>query len=86
MFNDYIPYFHNGHYLALRITTADSDNVLVCYVNTKTCIHVFCSALAENNKKNSHDVYKIIHRDLRDPTCSDESCRRSLKTFLFAKY
>ena len=24
--------------------------------------------------------------DLRDPTCSDESFRRSLKTFLFAKY
>jgi len=23
---------------------------------------------------------------LRDPTCSDESFRRSLKTFLFAKY
>jgi len=24
--------------------------------------------------------------DFRDPTCSDESFRRSLKTFLFAKY
>jgi len=27
-----------------------------------------------------------LSADLRDPTCSDESFRRSLKTFLFAKY
>ena len=31
-------------------------------------------------------TWNSLSADLRDPTCSDESFRRSLKTFLFAKY
>jgi len=31
-------------------------------------------------------TWNSLSPDLRDPTCSDESFRRSLKTFLFAKY
>jgi len=30
--------------------------------------------------------WNSLSADLRDPTCSDEFFRRSLKTFLFAKY
>jgi len=31
-------------------------------------------------------TWHSLSADLRDPTCSDESFRRTLKTFLFAKY
>ena len=31
-------------------------------------------------------TWNSLSADLRDPTCSDESFRHSLKTFLFAKY
>jgi len=31
-------------------------------------------------------TWNSLSADLRDPTCSDESFRRSLKTFLFSKY
>jgi len=31
-------------------------------------------------------TWNSLSLDLRDPTCSDKSFRRSLKTFLFAKY
>ena len=31
-------------------------------------------------------TWNSLSANLRDPTCSDESFRRSLKTFLFAKY
>ena len=31
-------------------------------------------------------TWNSLSADLRDPTCSDESFRRSMKTFLFAKY
>ena len=31
-------------------------------------------------------TWNSLSADRRDPTCSDESFRRSLKTFLFAKY
>ena len=31
-------------------------------------------------------TWNSLSADLRDPTCSDESFRRSFKTFLFAKY
>ena len=31
-------------------------------------------------------TWNSLSADLRDPTCSDESFRRSLKTFLFAKH
>ena len=31
-------------------------------------------------------TWNLLSADLRDPTCSDESFKRSLKTFLFAKY
>ena len=31
-------------------------------------------------------TWNSLSADLRDPTCSDEFFRRSLKTFLFAKY
>jgi len=31
-------------------------------------------------------TWNSLSADLRDPTCSGESFRRSLKTFLFAKY
>jgi len=31
-------------------------------------------------------TWNSLSADLRDPTCGDESFRRSLKTFLFAKY
>jgi len=31
-------------------------------------------------------TWNSLSADLRDPTCSDESFRRSLKTFLFANY
>jgi len=31
-------------------------------------------------------TWNSLSADLRDPTCSDESFRRSLKTFLFTKY
>jgi len=31
-------------------------------------------------------TWNVLSADLRVPTCSDESFRRSLKTFLFAKY
>ena len=31
-------------------------------------------------------TWNSLSADLRDPTCSDKSFRRSLKTFLFAKY
>jgi len=31
-------------------------------------------------------TWNSLSADLRDPTCSDESFRRPLKTFLFAKY
>jgi len=31
-------------------------------------------------------TWNSLSADLRDPKCSEESFRRSLKTFLFAKY
>ena len=44
--------------------------------STSALCHTICQPMTWNS----------LSADLRDPTCSDESFRGSLKTFLFAKY
>jgi len=67
-----------------RTSPVDSDYTL-CQSSQTSCAALL-TQLTWSSVLAGPMTWNSLSADLRDPTCSAESFRRSLKTFLFAKY